>query len=181
MPVTVHALSSFMMFPASNAHACTVPAAAVPAVQREREAPGVSVAGQSRRLIAAESSDFSHVSFFGFLRRNINYEKRQGVSYWSEHAYAAGVPTVLVTTGHQIDGATVRQRACPATKPRTCRTRCRQEGIVRRRLLQRRLLHRSQARAIRKDRQNTAPHWYCRGFDGQSGRHVSNTMSSSEP
>lgn len=35
MPVPVHALSSFMMFSASNAHACILPAATLPTAQRE--------------------------------------------------------------------------------------------------------------------------------------------------
>jgi hypothetical protein len=100
-----------MMFPASNAHACTVPAAPLPRRQTRTEGTWSLRHWSIVTVNRGESSDFSHVSFFGFLRRNINCEKRQGVPYRNQHGYAAGVPTVLVTAGHRIDGATVRQRA----------------------------------------------------------------------
>jgi len=121
MPVTVHALSSFMIFPASNAHACIVPVAPVLAVQREREGTGSL---RRRSIVTVNRGGVIGLQpriLFRFSQTKYQLRKRQGVPYRSRHGYAAGVPTVLVTTGHQIDGATVRQRACPATKPRTCR------------------------------------------------------------
>lgn len=47
MPATAHALSSFMMFPASNAHACTVTAVPFRLTGAGARAPEVSSIGQS--------------------------------------------------------------------------------------------------------------------------------------
>jgi hypothetical protein len=68
------------MFPASNAHACVVPATPLPAGEHEWNGTR-SFRHPSGQLIVTELSGFSQVSFFGFLRRNINCEKRQGVLY----------------------------------------------------------------------------------------------------
>lgn len=116
------------MFPASNAHACTVPAAAVPAVQREREGTG----SLRRRSIAAVNCGgvigLQPRILFRFSQTKYQLRKKAGcaisASAWirSRSTDSFGDHRSPKRRGH-------RQAACIATKPRTCRTRCRQAGI----------------------------------------------------
>jgi hypothetical protein len=159
--VTVHALSSFMMFPASNAHACIVPAAPLPRRQTRAES---TWSLRHRSIVTVNHGGVIGLQprvFFQFSQTKYQLRKKTGraisVSAWicSRSTDSFGGRRSPDRRGHRQAACTMlplsRKHAEPAVERPV-------GGIVPGRLTQRRLLHGSQARAICKDRRSTATH-----------------------